>query len=276
MYQDLTLQNEGAAAVITFNRPDALNAFTRPMLVELKHALAAAEADETVTGIILTGEGRGFCSGMDMNALADMSAGGSGEERQVDLKADPGDSAMGDDYISGLTYMLTIRKPVIAALNGPAAGMGLSVALLCDMRFAADTVKLVTSFSGRGLIAEHGQSWILPRLVGPSRALDLLWSSRKLLAEEAKEMGLVDRVYPPQELLAAALDYIEQLAAQACPTSLMIMKRQVYRHLNMPLGEAMIETDKLMLESLARDDFKEGVASYMELRPPNFDKLEAG
>jgi enoyl-CoA hydratase/carnithine racemase len=104
MYQDLTLQNEGAAAVITFNRPDALNAFTRPMLVELKHALAAAEADETVTGIILTGEGRGFCSGMDMNALADMSAGGSGEERQVDLKADPGDSAMGDDYISGLTY----------------------------------------------------------------------------------------------------------------------------------------------------------------------------
>jgi enoyl-CoA hydratase/carnithine racemase len=276
MYQDLTLQNEGAAAVITFNRPDALNAFTRPMLVELKHALATAEADETVTGIILTGEGRGFCSGMDMNALADMSAGGSGEERQVDLKADPGDSAMGDDYISGLTYMLTIRKPVIAALNGPAAGMGLSVALLCDMRFAADTVKLVTSFSGRGLIAEHGQSWILPRLVGPSRALDLLWSSRKLLAEEAKEMGLVDRVYPPQELLAAALDYIEQLAALACPTSLMIMKRQVYRHLNMPLGEAMIETDKLMLESLARDDFKEGVASYMELRPPNFDKLEAG
>jgi enoyl-CoA hydratase/carnithine racemase len=276
MYQDLTLQNQGAAAVITFNRPDALNAFTRPMLVELKHALATAEADETVTGIILTGEGRGFCSGMDMNALADMSAGGSGEERQVDLKADPGDSAMGDDYISGLTYMLTIRKPVIAALNGPAAGMGLSVALLCDMRFAADTVKLVTSFSGRGLIAEHGQSWILPRLVGPSRALDLLWSSRKLLAEEAKEMGLVDRVYPPQELLAAALDYIEQLAAQACPTSLMIMKRQVYRHLNMPLGEAMIETDKLMLESLARDDFKEGVASYMELRPPNFDKLEAG
>lgn len=275
MYNNIKLDYVGAAAVITFNRPDALNALTYPMMPEFHHALAQAEKNDGVTGIILTGAGRGFCAGMDMKALDTQSKGGGhGEASQIDFSADPGDKSMGEDYISGFTYLMTIRKPIIAAVNGACAGLGMSIALLCDMRFASDTAKFVTSFSHRGLVAEHGQSWLLPRVVGASKALDLFWSSRRVLADEAKEIGLVDRVYPADELMAAALAYIEDLATQAAPLSLKAMKWQVYRHLNMSLGQAMKETEVLMEKSLAHDDFKEGVASFLEKRPPNFSKIE--
>ena len=177
---------------------------------------------------------------------------------------------MGDDYGSGFTYLMTIRKPVIAAVNGACAGLGLSIALLCDMRFATAGAKFVTSFSQRGLVAEHGQSWILPRIVGPSRALDLLWSSRRVLADEALSLGLVDRVCDDGASLKDALAYVEQLAASTAPVSLQVMKKQIYRHMNMSLGEAMAESNELMAASLVRDDFKEGVASFMEKRPPKF------
>ena len=120
----------------------------------------------------------------------------------------------------------------------------MSIALLCDLRFGSENTRFVTAFSQRGLIAEHGQSWILPRLIGPGRALDLLWSSRKLGAEEAKDIGLIDRIVPHDELLDTAKAYIADLAASCSPTSLMVMKQQVYRHLNMPLAEAMQETNK--------------------------------
>lgn len=277
MYNYIELDYVGAAAVITLNRPDALNAFVYPMMPEFKHALAEAEKNENVTAIILTGKGRGFCAGMDMNALDNQSSGRdqeAGEGAQVDLSSDPGDKAMGDDYISGFTYLMTIRKPIIAAVNGACAGLGLSIALLCDMRFAADNAKFVTSFSHRGLVAEHGQSWILPRVVGPSKALDLFWSSRRVLAEEAKEIGLIDRIYSGNELLPAALEYVEDLAAKAAPLSLKAMKYQVYRHLNMSLGDAMKESDQLMAASTAHSDFKEGVTSFMEKRSPEFTKIE--
>ena len=273
MYQSITLATVGAAAVLTLNRPDSLNAFTYPMMDEFRHALAAAEQNPAVTGIIITGAGRGFCAGMDMNALDTLSATGE-EEDAASLKekfrADPGDKSMGDDYGSGFTYLMTIRKPVIAAVNGACAGLGLSIALLCDMRFAAAGAKFVTSFSQRGLVAEHGQSWILPRIVGPSRALDLLWSSRRVLADEALSLGLVDRVCDDGASLKDALAYVEQLAASTAPVSLQVMKKQIYRHMNMSLGEAMAESNELMAASLVRDDFKEGVASFMEKRPPRF------
>ena len=276
MYEEIRYEVDGPAAVITLNRPDALNALTNNMLEELKHALAEAEKDESVVGIVLTGEGRGFCAGMDMNALnsqasgGDLSAGAEGRK----LDADPGDKSMGDNFTVAFTYILSIRKPVIAAVNGACAGLGMSIALLCDMRFGSENTRFITAFSQRGLVAEHGQSWILPRLIGSARALDLLWSSRKTGAEEAKEMGLLDRILPHDELVPATKDYIVQLAGASSPTSLMVMKQQVYRHLNMELGDAMKESNRLMAASLQRDDFREGVKSFLEKRPPEFDRIK--
>ena len=276
MYEEIRYEVDGPAAVITLNRPDALNALTNNMLEELKHALAEAEKDESVVGIVLTGEGRGFCAGMDMNALNSQASGGdlsAGAERRK-LDADPGDKSMGDNFTVAFTYILSIRKPVIAAVNGACAGLGMSIALLCDMRFGSENTRFITAFSQRGLVAEHGQSWILPRLIGSARALDLLWSSRKTGAEEAKEMGLLDRILPQDELVPATKDYIVRLAGASSPTSLMLMKQQVYRHLNMELGDAMKESNQLMAASLQRDDFREGVKSFLEKRPPEFDRIK--
>lgn len=276
MYDEIQYEVNGAAAVITLNRPDALNALTNNMMEELKHALDAAERDAQVVGIILTGAGRGFCAGLDMNALNSQASGGdlsAGVERKQ-LDADPGDKTMGENFQVAFTYILSIRKPVIAAINGACAGLGMSIALLCDMRFGSDNARFITAFSQRGLIAEHGQSWILPRLLGSARALDLLWSSRKVGAAEAKEMGLLDRVFEQDDLVSETIAYINELAANCSPISLMVMKQQVYRHLNMELGDAMHESNRWMAESLKREDFREGVQSFMEKRPPDFKPIQ--
>ena len=196
----------------------------------------------------------------------------STETRKLD--ADPGDKSMGEDFQVAFTYIMSIRKPIIVALNGACAGLGMSIALLCDMRFSSENGKFVTAFAQRGLIAEHGQSWILPRLIGSARALDLLWSSRKVGADEAMQMGLVNRIIPQDELLHETKAYIQNLADNCSPTSLMMMKQQVYRHMNAPLGEAMKVSNKWMAESLKREDFKEGVASYLEKRAPDFNKIK--
>jgi enoyl-CoA hydratase/carnithine racemase len=276
MYQDITYQVDDPVAIITMNRPDALNAFTVRMLAEIRHALAAAEGDERVVGIVLTGAGRGFCAGMDMNALDSMSgSGGAGNEDLSELDASPGDPEMGDDFQVTYSYLLSVRKPIIAAVNGACAGLGFVFALLADLRFVDASAKFSTAFSQRGLIAEHGASWILPRLIGSGRALDLLWSARKFDGAEAARLGLAERLCEPGQSLPAAIDYVKDLAASASPTAIKIMKAQVYRHLNMSLGDAMRETNAWMAESLRREDFREGVRSYIEKRPPHFKRVKA-
>jgi len=276
MYDEIKYEVSGPSAVITLNRPEALNALTNNMMEELKHALDAAERDESVVGIILTGEGRGFCSGMDMNALDSQASGGdlSAGVEVKQLDAHPGDRNMGDDFKLAFTYMLSIRKPIIAAVNGPCAGLGMSIALLCDMRFASENAKFITAFSHRGLVAEHGQSWILPRVIGPSRALDLLWSSRRVGPDEAFQIGLVNRVVNDLDLMIEAKAYIEDLANHASPVSIQMMKRQVYKHLNTTLHDAMVESNELMAASLEAPDFNEGVKSFMDRRPPQFQKVK--
>jgi enoyl-CoA hydratase/carnithine racemase len=151
--------------------------------------------------------------------------------------------------------------------------MSFAIATMCDLRFASTSALFTTSFSQRGLVAEHGFSWILPRLIGPARALDILWSARRIDGEEAQRLGLVDRLVEPDELLPTARAYIEELASKCSPTSIMVMKRQVYLHMMRPLDEAMSDTNRLMAESLARDDFREGVASFVEKRPPSFPRV---
>lgn len=274
-YQDIVYDVEDPVATITMNRPQALNAFTVRMLKEIQHALAAAESDERVVGIVLTGAGRGFCPGMDMKALDSMNSGSGGQPEDLShLEANPGDADLGENFQITYSYLMSIKKPVIAAINGACAGLGLAVATLVDMRFVEQSAKFSTAFSQRGLIAEHGISWTLPRLVGSGNALDLLWSARKFNGEEAKSLGLAERLVEDGESKEAAQAYIRELAASAAPVSMRVMKAQVYRHMNAELGAAMRETNDWMASSLKRDDFKEGVRSFIEKRPPNFERVK--
>ena len=244
------------------------------MLAEIRHAVAAAERDSRVVGIILTGAGRGFCAGMDMAALDEISATQT-LTAAVDatLAAEPGDAAMGPDFSIAYTYLLAVRKPVLAAINGPCAGLGFCFAVLSDMRFVERQAKFTTAFAGRGLVAEHGVSWLLPRLIGSSRALDILWSGRKFDGVEAERLGLADRLCETGTALEAAKDYLRELARSVSPASLMVIKQQVYRHLMVSLGPAMEETHRLMEESLTRPDFREGVRSFLEQREPAFKRV---
>ncbi len=274
-YQEILYVVEGAVATITMNRPDQLNALTDLTQAEIRHALDQSEKNPEVVGTVLTGAGRGFCAGVDMNALGSMSdAGVRTNTRFDDLKADAGNPDNDPNYHGSPTYFLGLRKPLIAAINGAAAGLGFSYATFCDMRFMDRDAKLVTSFGPRGLIAEHGTSWMLPRIVGPSNALDLYWSSRRVDGEEAYRMGYANRLCEPGGCCGEAQQFIRDIAGTSAPHSVMMMKRQVYKHLNRELGEAMNESTQWMDESLKRDDFKEGVASFVERRPANFSKIE--
>ncbi len=272
MYQEIAYEVAEPLAIVTLNRPHSLNAWTTRMGAEVKHALAAAESDSRVVGIVLTGAGRGFCAGADLNDLKAISEGGRQADAPQELDADPGDRAMAA-FRGSYTYLASVRKPVIAAINGPVAGMAVPIALACDLRFASDRASFTTSFSRRGLVAEWGVSWLLPRLVGTAHALDLLFSARRIDAVEAERIGLVNRVLPHDDLLPFVREYVEDLAANCSPASMAIMKRQVWQHWTAALDAAEQEAVGLMLESFARPDFKEGVASFLEKRPPRFPRV---
>jgi enoyl-CoA hydratase/carnithine racemase len=275
-YSDVRYQVDGPVATITLHRPDRLNALTGRMLTEMAQALGEAERDPGVVGIVLTGAGRGFCAGADMEMLRSVSQGeGTAGEAFEGAPPPPGAAEMGPEFQIGYAYLMAVRKPILAAVNGPCAGLGFAIALLCDLRFASDRAILTSAFANRGLIAEHGTSWILPRLAGPANALDILWSGRKFGAEEALRMGVVNRVFPHEELIAETDAYLRTLAATSAPKSLMIMKQQVYKHLNATIGPALRESIALMNESLTREEFREGVASVLEKRPPAFPRIGA-
>jgi enoyl-CoA hydratase/carnithine racemase len=174
-----------------------------------------------------------------------------------------------------VTYALGVPKPVIAAINGACAGLGLVHALMCDLRFAASSAKFTTAFARRGLVAEHGISWMLPRLVGPARALDLLLSGRIVLGDEAVELGLVNRAIHDSKLLEEALAYARMLATECSPASMAQMKAQVYADYERTLGESLEHANRLMAESFSGPDFGEGVRSFLERRPPEFAPLSA-
>lgn len=268
-------------ATITLNRPEQLNAWTGRMGHEIADALGRAERDPAVVGIVLTGAGRGFCAGADIKMLSsitgDESNGDSREDDASDIVnatvAKPGDPDAADDLRGTYTYLMSVGKPIIAAINGAVAGMGVPVALACDLRLMSRDAVLTTSFSQRGLVAEWGIGWQLSRLVGPAHALDLLFSARKVGADEAARIGLVNRAVDPGELVSTAREYIVNLAEHCSPTSIAIIKRQVYLDLHRGLGEAGKEAERLMVESFGRPDFQEGVQSYVQRRPPKFERI---
>jgi len=272
MYEQLLYEVADPVATITLNRPDRLNALTLRMEGELRHAVARAEADPAVVAIVLTGAGRGFCAGADLRRLQDIGDGRRDEDASA-LRADPGDPAMGASFRGPWAWLLSVRKPVVAAINGPCAGLGFAVALFADVRFASERATFTTAFSRRGLIAEWGIGWTLPRLVGAAHALELLWSARVFDAAEAGRIGLVNRVLAHDELLPAVRAWAEDVAAHCSPASLAVMKRQVYTSLERDLGPALEESVQLMQESFRRPDFREGVQSYLEKRPPKFARI---
>jgi enoyl-CoA hydratase/carnithine racemase len=248
-------------AIIRLNRPEKLNAFTYHTLAELRSAVDRANRDPAVVGIVITGEGRAFCAGLDTRTLEESARGGPR------AAADP-------DAIPGLfSYLLDIDKPVIGAINGPAAGGGFVLACLCDVRFASPSAVFITSFSQRGLVSEHGTSWIVPRLVGVGWALDLLWTSRKLTAQKAAEIGLVQHLTGEHDLLQQATDYVRLLAATVSPMAMRDIKKLVYAHSGIHYEPALREADRVTVEALNRDDAVEGVRSFVERRQPRFKRI---
>jgi enoyl-CoA hydratase/carnithine racemase len=272
-----TYEVDGGVAVVTLNRPDRLNAWTARMELEYRAALAEADDDPEVRVAVVTGAGRGFCAGADTEALTgivETGRYGSGtsdsQEREPVPKAGSG---VRSDFDHAFSYTYGLRKPLIAAVNGPAAGVGFVLAMFADIRFAAAGAKITTSFARLGLPAEHGVSWVLPRLVGVARAADLLFSSRVVLAEEAERMGLVNAVLPPEELLPHTLDYARRMASEVSPWSLLALKRQLYADQLRSLDDSAVDAERLMTESFGSPDFKEGVAALTEKRPPSFGNL---
>lgn len=266
----IVAETDGPLAVIRLNRPEALNAITFPMLAELRSAILAAEADPRVIAIAITGEGRGFCAGLDMSTLVNQVDGAKTGARKTEANKDSAEPP------ALFSYLLSVTKPMIAAVNGVAAGGGFVLTMMCDLRFVSESAYFTTVFSKRGLIAEHGMSWLLPRQLGASRALDLLWSSRKVPADEALRIGLADRVVPDGELLSTVRAYAADLAANISPRSIAVIKSQVYRHLSEGFRPAVDDTDKLMTDALLHPDAKEGAQSFIERRPPQFASWSGG
>lgn len=242
---------EDGVVTLTLNRPDRLNAWTPEMQEELYAALDRIGSDPEARVVVLTGAGRGFCGGADMSVLQTASA-------ETEKGSRP------------LLAPMWFPKPIIAAINGPCAGIGLQLALMCDVRIAARNAKFTTSFARRGLIAEHGLSWLLPKITTMATAMELLLSARVFLAEEAKELGVIHQVADEGNALVAALEYARDLADNVSPTSMAVIKWQMYNHADAPLLDVVDDSDVLMFESLERPDLAEGVASFMEKRKPDF------
>jgi enoyl-CoA hydratase/carnithine racemase len=254
-------------AVLTLNRPDRLNTWGGDIATAFYAGLGRAEEDPAVRLIVLTGRGKAFCAGAQLGAV-----GGVTESIE---QTDEGKLArlVGDRQPH---YLTTLSKPVVAAINGSCVGIGLTQALMCDVRFAAAGAKFAASFARRGLIAEYGVSWILPRLTGWGVALDLLLSGRTFLAEEAAALGLVKEVVPPEQLMKRAMEYAEDIARNCSPASMAIIKRQTYGDAMRDVVQASSRAEALLHESLQRPDVIEGITSFLEKRPPSFPGLSGG
>jgi enoyl-CoA hydratase/carnithine racemase len=270
-YAEILYEVADGVAEVSLNRPDKLNAWTLRMGTEVEHAMRTADSDPAVRAIVVTGAGKGYCAGADMDMLVGFQKGGSGDELLAgNAELPPLDPSLPPALRGPYSYPMALSKPVIAAVNGVAAGLGLSYMLFYDMRFASERARFGTVFSRRGLVAEHGTAFLLPRLVGMHNACDLLYSGRLIDAHEALRMGLVNRVIEHDRLLPEVREYARELATRCSPRSLRIMKRQLYGDLFVDLGASLTEADTEMVRSFGTEDFREGVASFLEKRPPRF------
>jgi enoyl-CoA hydratase/carnithine racemase len=269
-YTDILYKVADGVATVTLNRPDKLNAWRGEMDRDVRAAMREAAGDESVRVIVLTGAGKGFCAGADMGMLQTIQSGDAATSRSAVNALEPWDPRANENFQKQYSWFPAIPKPVIAAINGSAAGLGLILSLYCDIRFAADTAKFTTAFSRRGLVAEHGISWLLPRLVGFANAADLLYSARVITAPEALAMGLVSRVVPAASFESEVAAYARMLATEVSPRSLREMKREIWAAQFQTLGQAIDAANADMPPSFKSEDFREGVAHFVEKRAPRF------
>jgi enoyl-CoA hydratase/carnithine racemase len=269
-------------ATVTLNRPDRMNSVNDTLPGNIAKAMVKAATDPGVRAIILTGAGRAFCAGADIERLQKSST--TSGTRPPPPADDPSvlpaiASGFGPDLgpqfadIRRYSYFMRIGKPVIAALNGATAGLGFVMALCADMRFATDKMVFTTAFAQRGLIAEHGIAWLLPRLVGPSNAIDLLMSARRVSSQEAKEMGLVNKIFPQETFMQSVRDYARILTDTVSPHSVAVVKAQVWKSMHESYIENLVESDRQLVMNHSFPDRKEGVAHFVEKRPANFPNL---
>jgi enoyl-CoA hydratase/carnithine racemase len=265
----VSYERRGRSALVTLDRPHRSNAWTGRMHAEYRWCVAEAETDPEVRAIVVTGRGRAFCVGGDSDALAGHAERGAYDDGLRGVEARPG-FGVRPEFDQELAFHFGLTKPVIAALNGPAAGVGLALACFADIRFAVPGAKLTTAHGKLNLPAEYGLSWLLPRMIGLPRAAELLLSSRVFLTDEAAELGLVHRLVPPEDLVATSLAYAEDLAATVSRGSLAATKRQLYADLHRDVASAVAESLALMSPMMAEEDYRRGVAALRERRPPAF------
>ncbi|HEX7858197.1 MAG TPA: enoyl-CoA hydratase-related protein [Sphingobium sp.] len=251
---------EDGVGTLTLNRPECSNGWTVAMGQMYFSQLEQAARDQTVRVIVVTGAGRAFCAGGDGAALQNL-ADASGDEASVTTCS----------YV----FPFRIGKPVIAAINGACFGIGLQQALCCDIRIAADDAKFSTGYARRGLVAEYGMSWLLPRIVGTGHAMDLLLSARLVRAPEAERMGLINRIVPAADLVSEAVSYARDIAKHCAPGALRQMKEQAILDLSGTLSDAYARAETMLDQATRSDDFREGVKSWQAQRAPDFPPLDA-
>ena len=256
-------------ATITLHRPQRMNAWTGRMHTEYRYCLDLAERDHDVRAIVITGAGRGFCVGGDSEALQGHIERGGYDPGTPTALAEPGYGTAAE-FDASFAYHFGLSKPVVAAINGAAAGVGLALACFADLRFAAAGVKLTTAHGKLNLPAEYGLSWLLPRMIGLTRANELLLTSRVFGAEEALAFGLINGVYPAAELLEQTYGFTRNLIATVAPNSLRQTRWQIYRDLHRDIGAAVRDSESLLASMMSERDYAEGVAAFIDKRTPNW------
>lgn len=259
----------GRTAVIFLDRPHRNNAWTGRMDTEYRECLDHADRDPAVRVIVVTGSGDRFSVGGDSQALESHADKGTYDTGIGPEPATPGYGTQPEfDHPFACHYGLT--KPVIAAVNGAAAGIGFALACFADLRFATPGAKFTTAHGKLGLPPEYGLSWVLPRLVGLGRGLDLLLTSRVILAEEALGWGLVNQIHPADQLLGNTVDYAEQLASSVSAGALSASRAMTYADLHRDVGSSIVDSVQRLTDMMGGAEYREGVAALVEKRPPNF------
>jgi enoyl-CoA hydratase/carnithine racemase len=260
-------------ATIWLNRPHRMNAWTGRLHTEYRYLLEQANLDKKARVIIVTGRGKGFCVGGDSDALSGHSEGGGYDSGTKTDIARPG-FGTSPEFDAAFAYHFGLDKPIIAAMNGPAAGVGLALACFADLRFAVPGVKFTTAHGKLNLPAEYGLSWMLPKIMGLGRANDLLLTSRVFTSDEAQELGFVNELFSAEELLPKCYDYARNLIRSVSPNSLRQTRWQIYRDLHRDVATSVADSEELINEMAKEEDFREGVAALVEKRSPDWPSVK--